>query len=309
LSAEADSPRRRGAALAFLLLATTALLLGIVLAALASEEKAERTASAAARFGPKTEAAGTEPKALSVAPQDYSKFSHNSPEAHADFSNPSKCASCHQRKGTSVQPAYPDHKACIDCHFAQFTNTNIQMCTICHVNDLGNPHPALKSFPGLRSFRVSFDHQQHIGVGASCAGCHKAARRGVALSIPASLSAHAQCYACHSPGLSASNLSDCGTCHSVGGYARTPATARAFSFSFSHAAHGPRQRLNCTDCHIVRAGLPQSRQVTSPATSQHFARSRAPSCLTCHNGGRAFGDTDFGNCKQCHKGATFRMGG
>jgi c(7)-type cytochrome triheme protein len=249
-------------------------------------------------------------EAASAAPlQDYSKFSHTSPGAHADFVNPSNCDSCHQRSGTNPQPTFPGHKACINCHLAQFTTTNIAMCTICHVNDLGNANPGMKGFPGLRSFRVSFDHQDHVGVGASCASCHRPARRGVALSIPASLSAHTQCYTCHSPGQSASNLSSCGTCHSVGGYARTPPTARAFSFSFSHATHGPRQRLGCTDCHIVRGGLPQSRQVSSPAAFQHFPRSRAQSCLTCHNGKRAFGEADFGDCKKCHKGSTFRMGG
>lgn len=335
--AEGTPPRRQRLSLALLLLTTTALLLTVWLAARASDERVEGATSAAAAFtvepkafsteteafgakpqvfnakpqafGAKPGTFGAKPEALNSAPQDYSKFSHTSPGAHADFGNPANCDSCHQRTGASVQPTYPGHKACINCHLAQFTTASIPMCTICHVNDLGNQNPALKSFPGLRSFRVSFDHQQHVGVGARCAGCHKAARRGVALSIPASLSAHAQCYTCHSPGLSASHLSNCGTCHTVGGYARTSANARAFSFSFSHATHGARQRLNCTDCHIVRAGLPQSRQVASPATSQHFARSRAQSCLTCHNGKRAFGDTDFGDCKRCHKGATFRMGG
>lgn len=249
---------------------------------------------------------------LAVEPQDYSNFSHTSPGAHADFSNPANCASCHPRNGTNTQPTFPGsdgHRACITCHVAEFTNRSSAICTICHVNDLGNPHPALKSFPGLRSFRVSFDHAQHIGVGTNCTSCHKTARRGVALSIPANLSAHAQCYACHSPGQSASSLSSCGTCHSVGGYARTSANARAYNFSFSHATHGQRQRLNCTDCHTTRAGAPQSRQVSSPATFQHFARSRAQSCMTCHNNKRAFGEGDFSDCRKCHKGQTFRMGG
>lgn len=240
--------------------------------------------------------------------QDYSKFSHTSPGPHAEFANASNCDSCHQRNGTSAQPTLPGHKACINCHLAQFTTANIAMCTICHVNDLGNPNPGLKGFPGLRSFRVSFDHQQHQRVGAGCARCHTPARRGMALTIPASLSAHTQCYSCHSPGLSASNLSSCGVCHQVGGYARTSPNARAYAASFSHATHGPRQRLSCADCHTVRGGLPQSRQVSSPATFQHFARSRAQSCMSCHNGQRAFGDSDFGDCKRCHKAATFRMG-
>lgn len=295
------SARHRWLSFACLLLTTSALFLTLMLGARAAAERADSSSISNAAFG-------TGPNASGPVPQDYSRFSHTSPGAHADFSNPGNCDSCHQRNGSAAQPTFPGHKACINCHLAQFTTVNIPMCTICHVNDLGNPNPALKGFPGLKSFRVSFDHQQHVSAGANCAGCHKTARRGVAFTIPANLSAHTQCYTCHSPGLSASNLSSCGTCHSVGGYSRTPATGRAFSFSFSHATHGPRQRLNCTDCHIVRGGLPQSRQVSSPAAFQHFPRSRAQSCLTCHNGKRAFGEADFGDCKKCHKGTTFRMG-
>ncbi|HEX8495175.1 MAG TPA: cytochrome c3 family protein [Pyrinomonadaceae bacterium] len=295
------SARRQYLSLAFLLLTTSALLLVMMLGARAAGERDASSSNSNAAFS-----AG--PRAFGREPQDYSKFSHTSPGDHAGFSNPANCANCHPRNGTAAQPTFPGHQACDGCHMAQFTSPSIPMCTICHVNDLGNPRPALKGFPGLGSFRVSFDHQQHVSAGANCAGCHKPARRGVALTIPASLSAHTQCYTCHSPGLSASNLSSCGVCHSIGGYNRTPATGRAFSFSFSHATHGPRQRLGCTDCHIVRAGLPQSRQVSSPAAFQHFPRSRAQSCLTCHNGKRAFGEADFGDCKKCHKGTTFRMG-
>lgn len=298
------SGRRQRGSLALLLLMTAALLLTFMLGARASGEWAER----AAKTVEANDAAPT-----SAAPsQSFSKFSHTSPGAHADFANPSSCDSCHPRSGANPQPTLPGqngHKPCIDCHLAEFTTTNVAMCSICHTGDLAGSNPPVKGFPGLRSFRVSFDHAQHTRIGANCARCHAPARRGVALSIPASLNAHTQCYSCHSPGQSAGNLSSCGVCHSLGGYARTSTNARAFAFSFSHATHGPRQRLNCTDCHIVRAGLPQSRQVSSPATFQHFPQNRAQSCATCHNGRRAFGEADFGDCKRCHKGQTFRMGG
>lgn len=290
------SARRQWLSLAFLALTTTTLLLTVMLGARASAERASLSSSNV--------------EALNAEPQDYSKFSHTSPGAHAGFSNPSSCADCHQRHDASVTPEFPGHKACINCHLAQFTTANIPMCTICHVNDLGNQHPALKSFPRLRSFRVSFDHAQHVRVGASCVRCHDPARRGVGFSVPADLSAHKQCYECHSPGLSAANLSSCGTCHSVGGYAISAPVARAYGANFSHATHGPRQRLSCTDCHVVmRSGLPPSKQVASPATAQHFPQSRAQNCASCHNGKRAFGEADFGDCKRCHRGQTFRMGG
>jgi c(7)-type cytochrome triheme protein len=128
----------------------------------------------------------------------------------------------------------------------------------------------------------------------------------VGYAVPDGLNGHKQCYECHSPGLSAANLSACGTCHSTGGYNISTPGAKAYNEGFSHATHGQRQRLTCTDCHTVqRSGLPPSQQVSSPATFQHFAKSRATSCLTCHNDKRAFGEGDFGNCKRCHKGSTF----
>jgi c(7)-type cytochrome triheme protein len=298
------SARRQYLSLAFLLLTTTVLLLTVIFAARASAGKT--ALSSPANRAADLEAASAE--APNAAPQDYSKFSHTSPGEHAGFASASSCDSCHQRNGTQAQPGLPGHKACINCHLAQFTTANVAMCNICHTGDLGGSSPPVKGFPGMRSFRVSFDHAQHTRIGANCARCHAPARRGVALSIPASLNAHVQCYSCHSPGQSAASLSSCGTCHSVGGYSRTSSNARAFGFSFSHATHGARQRLSCANCHNVSAGAPQSRQVSSPATFQHFPRSRAQSCATCHNGQRAFGEADFGDCKKCHKGQTFRMG-
>lgn len=292
------SARREYLSLAFLLLTTAVLLLTVMFAARASGGK-RATAPGANRTA--------ETESLNAAPQDYSRFSHTGPSDHAGFANASSCDSCHQRNGTQAQPTLPGHKACINCHLPQFTTANVAMCNICH-SDLGGPSPPVKGFPGMRSFRVSFDHAQHTRIGANCARCHAPARRGVALSIPASLNAHTQCYACHSPGQSAAALSSCGTCHSIGGYRRTSANAPAFNFSFSHATHGARQRLSCASCHNVAAGAPQSRQVSSPAAFQHFPRSRAQSCATCHNGQRAFGEADFGDCKKCHKGQTFRMG-
>ena len=186
------------------------------------------------------------------------------------------------------------------------------ICTICHTN-VESANPPVKGFPSLKSFNVRFDHAQHTtGAGrpeSGCASCHAPARRGVALTIPAGLSAHQNCYQCHTPGaqVGGRDISSCGACHAQGRYARTPADSRAFRVSFSHATHGPRQGLSCAECHTVRAGLPQSRQVSSPAPSQHFGAGRAQSCMTCHNNRRAFGGDDFADCKRCHKGQTFRF--
>ncbi len=243
---------------------------------------------------------------------DFRTFLHNSPK-HASL----QCAACHQRAAdNAVQPKLPGHKACTNCHLPQFVSQNVPLCAICHTGLENNRNPPVKGFPGIKSFNARFDHAQH-NTGAArpaqgCVACHLAgARRGVAQTIPASLGAHAQCYSCHTPNARAADgrdLASCGVCHQQSArFVRTSTNARAFNASFSHAEHGRRQGLNCADCHNLRAGLPQSRQVSAPLTAQHFGSGRAQSCMSCHNGRRAFGDADFNDCRRCHKSASFRM--
>src|SRR5687767_2974589 len=128
---------------------------------------------------------------------DFSNFSHSQP-SHSGVA----CASCHQRAGNSPQPSLPGHKSCTSCHFQQFVTAGQPMCTICHTN-VESANPPVKGFPPLKSFNVRFDHAQHTtGAGrpeAGCASCHAPARRGVALTIPAGLQAHQNCYQCHTP--------------------------------------------------------------------------------------------------------------
>lgn len=294
-------PRRErrveGAGLARTLAALVAVGLG-----LASPAETKLSASASAGVPPVGFA-----RAGLAAQGDYANFSHGTPR-HSNLA----CDSCHRRADNSPRPQLPGHKACADCHIPQFMTSGTPFCNICHTS-LDSRNPPVKGFPSLKSFNVRFDHAQHSAGAArpesGCAACHAPARRGVALSIPAGLDAHANCYSCHTPQANAGgrDLGSCAACHAPGGYRRTPAAARAFRVGFSHAAHGPRQRLGCADCHTVRAGLPQGRQVSAPAPTQHFGSPRAQTCMTCHNNRRAFGGDDFADCKRCHKGQTFRF--
>ena len=244
---------------------------------------------------------------------DFSKFLHSSPR-HASLN----CAACHERRDNSASPRLPGHKACTGCHLPQFVTPNVPMCAICHTN-LDSRDPPLKNFPTLQSFNARFDHAQHDTGSArpaeGCAACHRpAGRRAAAMSIPAGLAAHSQCYTCHAPGSQSAgrDIASCGMCHQTGRPARTPAASRSF-VAFRHSTHGPRQGMGCNDCHNLRAGLPQSRQVTAPRFAQHFSAG-GMSCATCHNdrrriGGRVvFGDARFDNCAKCHTGQTFRLG-
>jgi len=271
---------------------------------------------------PETAPSNPDPTIAGMAVVDYSKFSHSSPREHADLMGRGNCASCHRRADGALEPRFPQHKDCTGCHLVQFTASNTSsstnaICTICHKPEgLNSSSAPLKTFPRLMSFAPEFDHAQHLkGIESarpskSCAACHTSANRGVAESIPARLNAHQICYECHSQGKSASNTSSCGSCHRLGSYSPTSIAARSFRVGFSHADHGPRERLNCDRCHDVRGrGLPQARQVSSIAPVQHLTNSRAQNCLACHNGQRAFGESaNFTECARCHKRIGFRSG-
>lgn len=231
--------------------------------------------------------------------QDFSRFTHGE-QGHARL----PCLLCHRREDNSPRPRLPGHLPCAGCHTQQFANPSSPICAICHTNTQTG---AVKAFPSLKSFNMRFDHARHSRTG--CATCHKPAQRGVALSIPAGFGAHTNCFQCHAPGRKSAvgeDISSCSTCHQLGGYRRTPVTARAYRVNFSHAKHGGRQGLNCNSCHQVRAGMPQGRQVSAPAPAQHFGQTaRAASCMACHNGKRAFGGDDFTSCQRCHQGKNF----
>ena len=233
---------------------------------------------------------------------DYAKFQHSS-RNHSRL----PCLLCHRRDSNSPIPKRPGgsgHLPCAGCHAQQFSNSESPICTICHTDVKSG---ALKSFPRLQSFRMKFDHSRHLSMASvGCATCHQPSRGGVALSIPAGFNAHSTCYRCHTPRAQSAgrDISSCGTCHQLGGYSRTPESAKAFRVSFNHLKH---QKVNCNECHQVKAGMPQRRQVAAPEPLNHHATGRAQSCMTCHDGKRAFGGDDFTVCKRCHTGATWHF--
>lgn len=233
---------------------------------------------------------------------DYSKFTHRN-AAHTRL----PCLLCHRRETNLTQPKRSGHTPCAGCHAQEFANPASSICTICHSNPAADK-PDVKAFPRLASFNMKFDHARHKST--DCSTCHKpAGRNKVALSIPSGFAAHTVCYQCHTERAQSAgrDLSSCGTCHQLGSYSRTPITAKAFQVNFSHAKHGKSQQLNCRDCHQVKGGVAQRQQVSAPFPAQHAASQRAMSCMSCHNGKRAFGGDDFKSCQKCHTGPTFRF--
>ncbi|MFN6963468.1 MAG: cytochrome c3 family protein [Pyrinomonadaceae bacterium] len=233
---------------------------------------------------------------------DFSTFSHEVPE-HRQFA----CDSCHRREG-GVEIRFAAHEACVGCHLNQFTSTEGQICSICHQETRTQP-PPVRAFPAKfeEGFNMKFDHSKHLsGEGRpaeGCASCH--APRGAGKTIPAGIQAHSNCYECHTP---QSKIGSCSVCHELAPYSRTPQSRYLFTVIFSHADH----RMSCTECHTVRPGAPQSRQVTSAVAFEHPERGPNPggvTCYTCHNGTRAFGGgiNDFSNCRRCHTRDDFKV--
>jgi c(7)-type cytochrome triheme protein len=236
--------------------------------------------------------------------RDFSKFTHSN-ETHAAL----PCLACHRRDNDSPRSTLPGHMPCAGCHTQRFNDSGSPICTICHTDVQAGK---VKSFPGLRSFGVKFDHSQHITgaarTKAGCATCHTPIRGGVALSIPAGAGAHATCYQCHTSraqGPSGRDISSCSTCHSPGRLIRAPESARAYLVSFSHASHVRGQGLSCSACHNISPGMQNVKQVTSPMPLMHHASARAQSCMSCHDNKRAFGIENFADCKRCHQGQHF----
>lgn len=234
------------------------------------------------------------------APIDFSRFKH-------DNTNHSRlpCLLCHRRETNAAKPVMPggaNHAPCAGCHAQEFKNSNSPVCLICHTNAQSG---AVKSFPRLASFGARFDHARHLGGGrVSCATCHRGTRSGAMQSIPDGLNAHTICFSCHTPRAESNgrDISTCGTCHQLGGRGFGAPSVRAFRVGFSHAKHDRDENLRCTECHRVRGS-----RVSAPQPLNHHASAGAFSCMSCHNGKRAFGGDDFSVCKRCHTGSAWRF--
>jgi len=235
---------------------------------------------------------------------DYSKFQHTSA-----YHSRLPCLLCHRRDTNAARPAMPgrlNHLPCAGCHVKQFADSSNEICAICHSNAQSG---AVKAFPSLGSFNMTFDHARHMGLGPiTCASCHRPALGGAAMTIPAGFNAHVTCFQCHSPQAKSGDrdISSCGVCHEAAPYLRSSQMANAFRIGFGHDKHNRGAHLSCNDCHRVRRGL-QRNEVTAPQALNHHAARGTLSCMSCHNGTRAFGGDDFSSCKCCHNRDTWHF--
>lgn len=236
---------------------------------------------------------------------NYSKFQHAT-AYHARL----PCLLCHKRETNAPRPAMPggsNHLPCAGCHVKQFADASNAICTICHSNA---PSGALKPFPRLSSFNVKFDHARHARMGnVSCGTCHRPSPGGISMTIPKSFNAHVTCFQCHGAQARSGDrdISSCGVCHQAGRHVRARETASAFRVGFSHAKHNRDEGLSCNDCHRVRSNVGQRFQVTAPQPLNHHAAPNSLSCMSCHNGKKAFGGDDFSVCNRCHNRETWHF--
>lgn len=234
---------------------------------------------------------------ISVAPIDYSKFSHATKKHQAE------CKTCHvvPTKGWSKYPDvvdYPDHAACVSCHRPQFfRGARPQICSVCHTKTSPRDEAryAFRNPASRLQFTIEFPHDKHQDVIArlfnsrqtgvdlahapqqqqnynNCTICH-AQKDATFKAAPAE---HASCFNCHwkSQQPVAAN---CNGCHKLAQPSDTATTSARKSAKFIHDGGGEKKNhvLECTACHI---------NITKSASLRGL-RPDVPitACTECHN--------------------------
>jgi hypothetical protein len=269
--------------------------------------------------------------------KDYSHFTHKTHSGVVKIPGTNqtrelKCEACHERSAARApvqalvpttqrnerfQVKFPGHKACVECHVAQFTSRPLQTCAICHSQGL-TARPPQRDFPAREDFNAFFDakqHEAHVkyklpdGKQADCNFCHKPTAKQAALTI----ASHPECYVCHTPASGdqkASLKSGCVVCHTQMAESVQPFAAkyktRAYGALFTHRTHVGYVNGNCSACHTISGGYNQPVPATI-RTKVHLspAERSGRGCFSCHDGGSHYGRAvfsgdDAGACGKCH---------
>ncbi|GMV39093.1 MAG: hypothetical protein AMXMBFR64_08090 [Myxococcales bacterium] len=175
------------------------------------------------------------------------------------------CGACHSR-----QPRYLGLKpACVSCHKDPHGG-QLGACTGCHTTASFLP-------PAFDHAKARFPLEgRHTSI--ACASCHRARPDGKPHYKPI---AHGRCADCHKdPHQGRTFLSDCSSCHEVGGWQKTRGLPPAHEPS-GWPLVGKHAPVACADCH----GTDLGRRVET-------------ACASCHadpHAGRFGGD-----CARCH---------
>ena len=195
------------------------------------------------------------------------------------------CDACHGNATTSkvgTDWLLPEKAVCADCHDVDDDGE----CGTCHIQ-ADDP----TGYAAGHSPVDKFSHAAHLDAGMDCAECH-----GADPSALVAVPAKSDCRSCH---VTASDLQDCGVCHSEGaeyvpathglGWDRwhgVEAGAEQESCANCHA------QVDCQDCHSGDNVRPRSHPLNFAFSHAVEARSNEMECATCHE------DTQF--CSSCH---------
>ncbi|MCG8416915.1 MAG: cytochrome c3 family protein [Proteobacteria bacterium] len=217
----------------------------------------------------------------------------------------SRCSDCH-RLDDNYRASPPltgnDHQPCADskCHFKEFFATKPKICRVCHEADQPWVKQKAVMFQRLRSEfgGGGISHESHVSLvgkkgNAACKRCHGDKYKG---QHKPRTGGHSVCAPCHSKNAEPA-MSDCGSCHALGGQvgaARPAPSEWNVRARFDHQTHDsdPRDDRE-TACVVCHRTIPK-------ATS--LAEIQAPKmqyCDSCHNGEHAFKTTGF-DCYRCH---------
>ena len=281
-------------------------------------------------------------------PINYEKFTHKSHGGMVKVPGTNqtrelKCESCHDPReavtglvattdrNRQLRLKFPSHKACVECHIAQFTGKPLQTCTICHQQDQApKPRPPQRDFPPRYDFNAFFDAKQHelhvtydlpgMGRKTDCTFCHQPDTKPAALRI----ASHPECFVCHAPNsqdAKAKLKADCQVCHTATVDQAQPFSAklvsRAYGAMFTHQSHVKYVDGKCDACHTISGGYNQPAPA-SLKVKQHLspAERGGRGCFSCHDGGVHYGRKVFsgepgseggGSCNKCHTRQDFKV--
>lgn len=226
------------------------------------------------------------------------------------------CGQCHgPSKDGALRWPGSGHTPCNNeaCHAQAFRAPDQALCLVCHTqNTPFSPNPLRRSFSQSVEWQTAFDHKKHTQRAPRCGRCHSEQSGQLGPVVPPGYLApsHILCGACHGR-LTKPGMDRCDTCHQLAPIAAaTTSSEWRVTEKFDHRAHAklvdaaPKVPQASGD----RACLACHQTIADQEGTHHAGRPPMASCVSCHDGQKAFKATGF-ECLRCHVAATDDAGG
>jgi c(7)-type cytochrome triheme protein len=221
------------------------------------------------------------------------RFTHAG--VHADAVAKRPCGACHPLSPRG-EVEIIGHAACTECHAKDFGARSPTICGACHnATEPWRKLVADRALPERTEFGAMLDHDKHK---MACTSCHTLRTAASQLRTPRG---HAACIGngCHENQKGpAPHFETCDGCHRIGIAAERETTRLAAPWSvrrtFDHDTHKrtpDQQELACTACHVQLSG--KLLELPTP---------QKPTCLPCHDDGKAAFKLTGTTCSRCHRG-------